>query len=279
MRLIELIYVILLGIVEGITEWLPISSTGHLIILEYIFGNILETNFINMFNVVIQLGAILSVFALYFKDIIPLKFKDDTYSVNDKLKLWYKIFFSCIPLIIVGIFFDDFFSDTFHNPLTVGICLIFYGIIFIFLEKFSKGKHQVDKISDITYKSVFIIGLFQILALIPGTSRSGITMIATSFLLYDRKVAVKFSFLQAIPIMMGASFLKIIKYLFNQTIGNNQIILLLIGTLTSFLVSLLVLRWFLSFVSKHTYKIFGFYRIVLGIIVISCIILGVISSF
>ena len=274
MGLIEVIYVIILGIIEGITEWLPISSTGHLILFEYIFSNIFTSSFSELFNVVIQLGAIMAVVCLYFKDIVPLKFKDDKYTIKEKYSIWSKVFTSCIPVVVFGILFDDYFYNTFHNPFFVGLCLVLYGIIFILIESFYKKKRVINSILDISYKYAFIIGLFQVLALIPGTSRSGITMIGASLLLFNRDTTVKFSFIQAIPIMFGASILKIFKFMFKENITHNELILLLIGTLTSFIVSLFILRWLLEFVKRHNYKFFGFYRIILGLIVLGCIIIG-----
>ena len=274
MGLIEVIYVIILGIIEGITEWLPISSTGHLILFEYIFPNIFTSSFSELFNVVIQLGAIMAVVCLYFKEIVPFKFKDDTYTIKEKYYIWSKVFTSCIPVVVFGILFDDYFYNTFHNPLFVGLCLVLYGIIFILIESFYKKKRVINSILDISYKYAFIIGLFQVLALIPGTSRSGITMIGASLLLFNRETTVKFSFIQAIPIMLGASILKIFKFMFNENITHNEIILLLIGSLTSFVVSLFILRWLLEFVKRRNYKFFGFYRIILGLIVLGCIIIG-----
>ena len=278
MGLMEVIYVIILGIIEGITEWLPISSTGHLILFEAIYPNLLSKSFSELFNVIIQLGAILSVIFLFHKDIIPIKFENDEYTVKDKYILWSKVIVSCIPVVIVGLFFDDYFYNTFHNPFYVGLCLVLYGLVFILLESFYKKDRNINSVLKITYKSAFIIGLFQILALSPGTSRSGVTMIGASLLLFNRETTVKFSFIQAIPIMLGASILKLFKFMFNENITHNEIILLLIGTLTSFVVSLFVLRWLLEFVKRHNYNFFGFYRIILGLIVLSCIILGSISA-
>lgn len=271
------IFGIIFGIVEGITEWLPVSSTGHLIIVESIFKKIdpnfanIDPNFFEMFLVVIQLGAILAVIITFFKKLWPYKKNSTKEERKDTYFLWLKIIIGCLPAVIFGLLFDDLLNKYLYNALTVSITLIVYGIIFILIEVFiNKNKEfKYQDIKQLTFKTALFIGLFQILALIPGTSRSGVTIIGAMLLGCNRYLSIEFSFFLSIPIMFGASILKIIKYLIsNPVITSSQIALLLSGIIVSFIVSLFVIKFLLSYIKKHDYKVFGYYRIVLGIILI-----------
>ena len=277
--LIDIIKAIVYGIVEGITEWLPISSTGHLILTEKIlpFNNMSES-FLEVFNVVIQLGAILSIVILFFKKIWPLKRKEEDGNkksvVLDKdiLKLWSKIIIACIPAAIIGIPFDDFFEEHFYKPIPIAIALIVVGIIFIIIEIWNSRrnldkKEIKEKIRDITIKDAIIIGLFQVLAAVfPGVSRSGATIIGALIIGFTRSNAAEFTFYLAIPTMLGASLLKLIKFGFCFTMEEG--ILLLVAMITSFLVSLAVVKFIMGYIKKHDFKIFAYYRIVLGLVII-----------
>lgn len=276
--IIDIIKAIVYGIVEGFTEWLPISSTGHLILVGKLlpFENMSEA-FLEVFNVVIQLGAILSIVVLFFKKIWPLSLKKD--SKNNKicvdkdiLKLWEKIIIACIPAAIIGIPFDDFFEEHFYNPLSIAIALILVGIVFIIIEIWN-SRRDLDKeklkdsIKDITIKDAIIIGVFQVLAAIfPGVSRSGATIIGALILGYTRKNAAEFTFYLAIPTMFGASLLKLLKLGFTFTIEEG--VLLLVAMITSFIVSLAVIKFIMNYIKKHDFKIFAYYRIVLGVLII-----------
>ena len=269
---------ILFGIVEGITEWLPVSSTGHMILLEQFvkFQNVSE-NFFDMFEVVIQLGAILAVVVLYFKDIWP--FTDDPdrgYAKTGVLSkidrhimvLWFKILAACIPAAIVGIAFDDFLTEHLYNPYVIGVALIVFGIAFIVVENHNKDmKPTTLKASQITYKQAFIIGLFQLIAAIfPGTSRSGATIIGALMIGISRKAAADFTFYLAIPVMFGASILKVIKFGFHYTAI--EVVILLVGCLVAFFVSVFAIKFLMGYIKKHDFKAFGYYRIVLGVLVL-----------
>ncbi len=277
--IIDIIKAIIYGIVEGITEWLPISSTGHLILVEKLlpFKNMSET-FLEVFNVVIQLGAILSIVILFFTKIWPIKSKEEK---NDKkkifidkdiLKLWGKILIACIPAAIIGIPFDDFFEEHFYKPIPIAIALIVVGIIFIIVEIWNSrrdlSKKEVkDKIKDITIKDAIIIGAFQVLAAVfPGVSRSGATIIGALIIGFSRSNAAEFTFYLAIPTMFGASLLKLLKVGFAFTMEEG--ILLLVALITSLLVSLAVIKFIMNYIKKHDFKIFAYYRIVLGILII-----------
>ena len=278
MKLIDVIYVIILGIIEGITEWLPISSTGHLLIIERLFKEnvitqIFTENFNEMFTVVIQLGAICAILSIFFKKLWPFAYFEE-YSKQEKWDIWKKIVIASIPAAVVGLLFDDYIDKIFFNPLTIGITLVVYGIIFIIIEYRKKTVIKHNDIKKLSLKLAFTIGLAQVLAMIPGTSRSGITIIAGILLACSRDLSAEFSFLLSIPIMFGASGLKLIKFLLNDSFRFNQIILLLIGLLIAFMVSLLVVKWLLKFIKKHSFKSFGYYRIVLGILIIIGIIIG-----
>ena len=279
--IIDIIKAIIYGIVEGVTEWLPISSTGHLILVEKIlpFENMSET-FLEVFNVVIQLGAILAIVILFLKKIWPFKMVEEGKG-NDKkkltldkdvLNLWLKIIIACIPAALIGIPFDDFFEEHFYKPIPVAIALIVVGIIFIIVEIWNSKRNLdketlKDKIKDITIKDAIIIGLFQVLAAVfPGVSRSGATIVGALIIGFTRSNAAEFTFILAIPTMLGASLLKLLKlgFAFTPTEG----VLLLVAMVVAFVVSLFVKKFILEYIKKHDFKVFAYYRIILGIVII-----------
>ncbi len=276
---LEIIKAIIFGIVEGITEWLPISSTGHLILVEqFIKFKEVSPEFWDMFQVVIQFGAILAVVVLYFKKIWPFT-KDKEKAIKktgvlsyfDKniMNLWGKILVGCIPAAVIGLLFDDVFEALFYNPTCIAIALIVFGIAFIVIENWNKNRKTAlkEKATDITYKDAIIIGIFQLLAAIfPGTSRSGATIIGGLLIGLSRPNAADFTFYLAIPTMLGASLLKLVK--FGLAFTGIEIAVLLVGMIVSFLVSIFVIKFLLSYIKKHDFKPFGYYRIVLGILVL-----------
>jgi len=261
----EIIKVIILGIIEGITEWLPISSTGHMILVNEFLKLNVTPEFMEMFLVVIQLGAILAVIFMFFNKLNP--FKRDKKERNETISLWIKVLIGCIPAGVIGILFDDKIDELFYNATTVSITLIIYGILFIIIENYRKNKKSTtNSLSSITPKLALYIGLFQLLSLIPGTSRSGATILGGLLLGLDRSVAAEYTFFLAIPVMFGASFLKILK--FGLAFTSTEILILLIGMITAFVVSVLTIKYLLKYIKKNDFKIFGIYRIILGIIVI-----------
>mgnify|MGYP005798719435 FL=1 len=276
---IEILKTIIFGIVEGITEWLPISSTGHLILVEqFIKFKEVSPEFWGMFQVVIQFGAILAVVLLYFKNIWPftknkekaIKKKGILSILNkDIMNLWGKILVGCIPAAIIGLLFDEVFEELFYNPTCIAIALIVFGIAFIIIENWNKNrKNAKTENSQITYKDALIIGVFQLLAAIfPGTSRSGATIIGGLLIGLSRPNAAEFTFYLAIPTMLGASLLKLVKFGFGFT--SIELIILLVGMLVSFLISVLVIKFLMNYIKKHDFKVFGYYRIILGIIVLA----------
>lgn len=268
MELLELFKVILLGIVEGVTEWLPISSTGHMIIVDKFLTLNASDAFKEMFFVVIQLGAILAVVVIYIKKLIPLEKRDNKLKIkSETMTLWYKIIFACIPAAVIGLLFDDKITEIFYNHKTVSITLILYGIIFIIIEYKKKNSlFHINTLSELTYKAAFIIGLFQVLALIPGTSRSGATIIGAMLIGTSRVIAAEFTFFLAIPIMFGASLLKIIK--FGSVFTSSEMITLLLGMTIAFIISIISIKFLMKYIKKNNFKIFGYYRIILGLIVI-----------
>lgn len=279
--MLNIIYSIIYGVIEGITEWLPISSTGHIILAENFlkFTNITDTDaFMEMFEVVIQLGAILAVVVLYFKQIWPFKTrkeKNNKKIVWDKqiLILWAKILVACIPAAIVGVLFDDVLNKYLYNSWVVATMLILVGIAFIIIEnKKREDKPKVTSIEELTYKDAMIIGMFQLIAAIfPGTSRSGATIIGALLIGISRTVAAEYTFFLAIPVMFGASLLKILG--FGLNFSGTEITVLLVGMIVAFLVSIFVIKFLMNYIKKHDFKIFGWYRILLGILVL--ILLGV----
>ena len=276
--LFEIIKAIIFGIVEGITEWLPISSTGHLILVEqFLKFNEVSPDFWNMFQVVIQFGAILAVVVLYIKKIWPFTTDKEkgikksgplSYLNKDIMNLWGKILVACIPAAVIGLLFDEFFEKLFYNPFCIAIALIVFGVAFIFIEnRKQKKKNKKDTTDKITYKDALIIGCFQLIAAIfPGTSRSGATIIGSLLLGLSRPNAAEFTFYLAIPTMFGASLLKILK--FGLSFTGMELTLLLVAMAVSFIVSILVIKFLMSYIKKHDFKAFGYYRIVLGIIVL-----------
>lgn len=273
MNIIEILKVIVLGIVEGITEWLPISSTGHLIIVNEFLKLKAGDAFVEMFNVVIQLGAILAVIVLYFKRLWPIDKKKDSKGLEwnkDKLILWAKILVACVPAGIIGIIFNDNIDEIFYNPYVVSVTLIIYGVAFILIEIRNRNKEfKITDVKAMTFKTALIIGLFQVLALIPGTSRSGATIVGAMLIGTSRTAAAEFTFFLAIPVMAGASLVKILKFVSDGTgFTQNQLYMLLIGMLVAYLVSMLVIKFLMSYIRKHDFKPFGIYRIILGIAVL-----------
>ena len=273
MELIEILKVIVLGIVEGITEWLPISSTGHLILVDEFLKLKASEDFKEMFDVVIQLGAILAVIVIYFKKLWPIDKENADNKLmwnKDKLILWGKILVACVPAAIIGILFDDVIDEVFYNPYVVSITLIIYGIAFIVIESLHKGKEfKITNLSKMTIKTALIIGAFQVLALIPGTSRSGATIVGAMLIGTDRTTAAEFTFYLAIPVMLGASLLKMAKFVAGGGIlGTSEIVYLLVGMAVAFVVSVVVIKFLMSYIKKHDFKVFGIYRIILGIAVL-----------
>lgn len=273
MNIIEILKVIVLGIVEGITEWLPISSTGHLIIVNEFLKLKASDAFVEMFNVVIQLGAILAVIVLYFKRLWPIDKKKDSKGLEwnkDKLILWAKILVACVPAGIIGILFDDKIDEIFYNPYVVSVTLIIYGVAFILIEIRNRNKEfKITDVRAMTFKTALIIGLFQVLALIPGTSRSGATIVGAMLIGTSRTAAAEFTFFLAIPVMAGASLVKILKFVSDSTgFTQNELYMLIIGMLVAYLVSMLVIKFLMSYIRKHDFKPFGVYRIILGIAVL-----------
>lgn len=268
MNIIELIKVIILGVVEGITEWLPISSTGHMILVDEFIKLDVSAEFLEMFLVVIQLGAILAVVVLYWQKLIPFDYKNNWKIKKDIFSMWFKIIAACVPAAVIGLLFDDQLNELFYNPLTVAIALIVFGILFIFIENFNKGKKsKINSLNEITYNTALIIGIFQLIAAIfPGTSRSGATIVGALLIGVSRTVAAEFTFFLAIPVMFGASLLKLVK--FGLVFSASEFILLIIGMLVAFVVSMLTIKFLMSYIKKHDFKVFGWYRIVLGIIVL-----------
>lgn len=274
----EVLKAIIYGIVEGITEWLPISSTGHLILVEeFLPFQGTSEGFFDMFDVVIQLGAILAVVLLFFNKIWPFALTKKEQAENkgpiswvkmDIIMLWCKIMVSCVPAAVIGILFDDVFDRLFYNPVCVAIALIVFGIAFIVVEIWNKGRSaKINRLSDITFKIALLIGIFQVLAAVfPGTSRSGATIVGALMIGVSRTIAAEYTFFLAIPVMFGASLLKIVKFGFAFT--GQELLVLGIGTVVSFAVSVFVLRFLMGYIKKHDFTVFGYYRIILGILVL-----------
>lgn len=262
----DLIRTIILGIVEGITEWLPISSTGHLIIIQELIGYISSDRFMEMFNVVIQLGAILAVVVIYFNKLNPFdKRKAETEKMNT-INLWLKVIIASIPAAIIGLLVDDWMDEHLFNPYVVAVALIVYGVAFIVIEnKRNKDSIKCKNLDKLPLKTAIGIGLFQVLSLVPGTSRSGSTIIGGLLLGTSRYVATEFTFFLAIPVMFGASFLKLIKF---GLPNFYELVMLILGMAVSFIVSVLAIKFLLSYIKKNNFKIFGYYRIALGLLVL-----------
>lgn len=267
MEYIEIIKAIILGIIEGITEWLPISSTGHMILADEFIQLNMSEEFKEMFFVVIQLGAILAVVLLYFHKLNPFSPKKTLEEKKDTMSIWFKVIVGVIPAGVLGVLFDDWFDAHFYNFVTVSITLIFYGILFIIIENRNKNKKPIiNDFAELSYKTAFLIGIIQVLSLIPGTSRSGSTILGGILLGTSRVVAAEYSFFMSIPIMFGASALKILKFGFN--FSSMEFIVLLTGMVVSFVVSIISIKFLMKYIRNNDFKVFGWYRIILGAIVL-----------
>jgi len=270
--MIEILKAILFGIVEGVTEWLPISSTGHLILLnEFIYLKVSE-EFQSMFDVVIQLGAILAVIVLFFHKLNPFAPSKTAPQKKQTWELWFKVIAAIIPSGVVGVLFDDWMDAHLHNGIVVSVALIVYGIAFILVERKNQGKHlrMTDDVQAITYRTALMIGLFQCLSLVPGTSRSGSTILGAIMLGVGRSAGAEFSFFMAIPTMLGASAIKMLKFMLSGVgITTMEIGILVVGCVVSFIVSLLVIKALMDYVRRHSFSAFGIYRIVLGAVVLA----------
>lgn len=276
--MLEIIKALIYGIVEGITEWLPISSTGHLILVEELlpFHGTGE-GFFDMFDVVIQLGAIMAVVVLFWSQIFPFALTKKergnktgimSFIKMDIMTLWFKILVACVPAAVIGILFDDVFDALFYNYFCVALALIVFGVAFIVVENWNKGRSaKINSLAEITYQTALMIGVFQLIAAVfPGTSRSGATIVGALLIGVSRTVAAEFTFFLAIPVMFGASLLKVLKFGFDFT--GLELALLAIGTVTAFAVSMFVLKFLMGYIKKHDFKVFGWYRIILGVIVL-----------
>ncbi|MCM1132599.1 MAG: undecaprenyl-diphosphate phosphatase [Ruminococcus flavefaciens] len=280
----EFIKSFILGIVEGITEWLPVSSTGHLILVDEFLHLSVSDNaevndsFISMFNVVIQLGAIIAVVIIFWKKLFPFGKENNAhplkkdgfgaYIKKDIMQMWFKVVVACVPAAVVGVILDDWIDEHFYNPWVVALALIIFGIAFIVVENWNKNrKPKVNSIGELTYQTALIIGAFQLIAaLFPGTSRSGATIVGALLIGVSRTVAAEFTFYLAVPVMFGASLLKLIKY--DGGFDGAQLGILAVGMITAFVVSIFVIKFLMDYIKKHDFKVFGWYRIVLGILVL-----------
>lgn len=266
----EILKASILGIVEGITEWLPVSSTGHLILVDEFLKLNMTPEFMNVFNVVIQLGAILAVLLIYFNKLNPFSTTKSDLEKKDTVSLWAKVVVAVLPSAVLGLLFDDFLEEKFFNPTTVAVMLIVYGIVMIIMEN-RDSKPKISDFKNLSYKTAFSIGLFQCLALIPGTSRSASTIIGGVFLGTSRFIATEFSFFLAIPTMLGASALKLLKS--GLAFSGLEWMVLGVGTFVSFAVSVIVIKMLMDYIKKHDFKVFGYYRIVLGIAILAYFLL------
>lgn len=280
--MLEILKAILFGIVEGVTEWLPISSTGHMILLNEVVSLNVSAEFYKMFEVVIQLGAILAVVVLFWNTLWPFTMKrvkaKDSVAVRNRvvwkegaLAMWIKIVIACIPAAIIGIAFDDKIDELFYHPIPVALALIIVGILFIVIEYWNRKKTAtINSIAEIGYNTALIIGLFQVIAAVfPGTSRSGATILGALLIGVSREVAAEFTFFLAVPVMFGASLLKVAKFVAEGvSMTGLEVAILLVGCVVAFVVSVVVIRFLMSYIKKHDFKVFGWYRIVLGILVI-----------
>ena len=263
----ELLKTVVLGIVEGLTEWLPISSTGHMILVDEFIKLDVSKSFMDMFLVVIQLGAILAVVVLNFEKLNPFSSWKSSWEKRDTWQLWYKVILACVPAAVIGLLFNKFMEEHFMTAPVVAATLIFYGVMFLVVESYNKRRTpRVREIERLDYKTAFIIGLFQVLSLVPGTSRSGATILGGILFGTSRYVAAEFTFFLAIPVMFGASFLKMVKFGWHYT--GSEILILVVGMATAFVVSILSIKFLLRYIKNNDFKAFGWYRIVLGIIVV-----------
>lgn len=278
MEILEILKAFILGIVEGITEWLPVSSTGHMILVDEFLKMKVSEDFKEMFEVVIQLGAIMAVVVIFWSKLWPFGKKNNAhplknngfgaYIKTDIFQMWFKVLVACIPAAVVGLVLDDWLNEHFYNPWVVSIALIVFGIAFIIIEKWNKTRTpKVNSIAELTYKAALIIGLFQLIAAIfPGTSRSGATIVGALLIGISRTVAAEFTFYLAVPVMFGASLLKLVKFGFDFT--GNELAILLVGMITAFAVSVFVIKFLMDYIKKHDFTVFGWYRIILGALVI-----------
>lgn len=272
LSIVEIIKTIILGVVEGLTEWLPISSTGHMILVDEFIRLDQSPQFINMFLVVIQLGAIMAVVVLSFEKLNPFSSLKTRQEKKATMQLWYKVILACLPAAVIGLAFNDFMEEHFMTAPVVATTLIFYGIMFIIVENYNK--HRRPRITDLEaldYKTAFIIGVFQVLSLVPGTSRSGATILGGIIFGASRYVAAEFTFFLAIPVMFGASLLKMVKFGLHYT--GAEILILVVGMATAFIVSILSIKFLMRYIKNNDFKVFGWYRIVLGIIVFAYLFL------
>lgn len=269
MEWIEVFKAIILGIIEGITEWLPVSSTGHMILVDEFLQLGMSPAFKEMFFVVIQLGAIMAVVILYWKKIFPFNFNRKPFVQKDIIIMWIKIVIACVPAAVIGLIWDDQINALFYNFQTVATMLIIFGILFIVVENHNKGKRpKVTNMNQLTYKMAIVIGLFQLIAAVfPGTSRSGATIVGALLIGVSREIAAEFTFFLAIPVMFGASLLKLLKFGFVFT--SFELIVLGVGTLVSFVVSVWAIKFLMGYIKKHDFKVFGWYRIILGIVLLA----------
>lgn len=268
----ELIKTVILGIVEGLTEWLPISSTGHMILVDEFIKLDVSKSFMDMFLVVIQLGAILAVVVLNFDRLNPFSSHKSSVEKKETYQLWYKVIFACLPAAVIGLMFNKYMEEHFMTAPVVAFTLIFYGIMFIVVENYNKGKTpKVSNLNELSYKTAFIIGMFQVLSLVPGTSRSGSTILGGILFGASRYVAAEFTFFLAIPVMFGASLLKIVKFGIHFT--GPEMLILVVGMATAFVVSVISIKFLLRYIKNNDFKPFGYYRIVLGIIVIAYLLM------
>ena len=267
-NLIELLKVVFLGVVEGITEWLPISSTGHMLLVDEFLQMNVSPAFKEMFLVVIQLGAILAVVLLFWEKMWPFQRRDKGPAVKlDTIRMWCKVVVACIPGAVVTILFDDWIEAHLHTPVVIAGALILYGVAFLLVENWNRTRTpKVKSLEDITYRTAFLIGLFQVLSIIPGTSRSGSTIIGALLVGVSRVAAAEFTFFLAVPVMFGLSFLKLLKFGFVFT--GAELVTLGVGCAVAFLVSVLVIKFLMGYIKKHDFKVFGWYRIALGIVVL-----------
>ena len=268
--LIEILKAVLFGIVEGITEWLPVSSTGHMILLDEFIKLKVSPEFYEMFQVVIQLGAIGAVIALFFHKLNPFSPKKNEKQKHNTWVLWIKVIVAVLPSAVLGLALDDWMEEHLYNYIVVAIALIVYGVAFLFVERINEGKEfAITSVNKIDYKTALLIGAFQCLSLIPGTSRSGSTILGAILLGVSRSAGAEFSFFLAIPTMLGASALKFLKFLLEGvSVTGTEVLVLLVGTVVSFIVSMLVIKALMEYVRKRSFAVFGYYRIVLGFLVI-----------
>ena len=281
LTMINILKAVLFGIVEGITEWLPVSSTGHMIILDECIKLDCTPEFLEMFLVVIQLGAIMAVVILFWNKIFPFQFRDKSKPVieMDKIMLWLKIVVACIPAAVIGILFDDVFEALFYHAIPVAMALIVFGVAFIIVERRNQQgnrRAKIQSLQEITFQTALLIGIFQLIAAIfPGTSRSGATIVGALLIGVSRSAAAEFTFVLAVPVMFGASLLKLLK--FGLAFTSGELVILIVGMLVSFVVSVFVIQFLMDYIKKHDFQIFGWYRIVLGAIVLLLGAVGVIT--